>query len=487
MGAHIITNSLVESISVNNVNIWKKVGEHGYAELYAVIADEKEDLLIRQGLIAKYASFYTKSGSKEEKIFAGVISKVEVYHERTQKTAYIRLEGATKELETKIRTRTFQNEGMTYDALLAKVNEAYPGIEMKQNIGNGKSLGKLIVQYKEDDWTFMKRLASIHNQQLITKYDEKCISYHFGLNNSAEPKEINEISYAIGNLTKEYLHKSENEVPDIAPIDFEYAEVISKDFIELGDMVKFHNSIWSVYEVNGSFEKAEMIYTYKLRRKNGFKVETLFNWNLTGASLNCKILNIQNDTVKVCVDVDGVQDEGTAKWFPFSTVYSSPDGTGWYCMPEKGDSARLYFPNEKEEDGYIISAIHVSGGGNTEAAAGSGGSSKAAGGNAEAQAPRTNPDNKVISNKFNKEIRLTPTQIVMTNNDGTSVTIDDTKGILIESTKKITIKSDEEVSILSTQAAVNVKAKEAVEMVQGESKIIMHENITFEGARFFMQ
>ena len=198
-------------------------------------------------------------------------------------------------------------------------------------------------------------------------------------------------------------------------------------------------------------------------------VETLYNWGLTGASLNASVIAVSNDTVKVAVDVDGGQEESKAKWFPYSTVYSSPDGTGWYCMPEKGDHVRLYFPDEIEDDGYIISSIHT---GNTGAASG-------------ANAPRSNPDNKSISNKYNKQIQLTPTTIVMTNNNGMSITLDDEEGISIVSDKKISIQSEDEIDILSTNAAINVNAEEQIVLSQNSSKITMKDSITIE--KFFME
>ena len=63
--------------------------------------------------------------------------------------------------------------------------------------------------------------------------------------------------------------------------------------------------------------------------------------------------------VKINLEIDGNQDEGTARWFPYSTVYSSPDGTGWYCMPEVGDAIRLYFPDNEEKNAYAISSVNL--------------------------------------------------------------------------------------------------------------------------------
>lgn len=131
----------------------------------------------------------------------------------------------------------------------------------------------------------------------------------------------------------------------------------------------------------------------------------------------------------------------------------------------------MYFPDEIEDDGYIISSIHT---GNTGAASG-------------ANAPRSNPDNKSISNKYNKQIQLTPTTIVMTNNNGMSITLDDEEGISIVSDKKISIQSEDEIDILSTNAAINVNAEEQIVLSQNSSKITMKDSITVEGSKVYMQ
>lgn len=34
-------------------------------------------------------------------------------------------------------------------------------------------------------------------------------------------------------------------------------------------------------------------------------------------------------------------------------------GSGWYCMPEKGDEIRLYIRTVKEKHAYVISSVHL--------------------------------------------------------------------------------------------------------------------------------
>ena len=466
MEKYIITNSIVKMISVIYFKMHKKVGEHGYAIVKGMIAASDENKVIRSVLTNEFASFYTQENGKDKPLFCGVILSVDISNESGVKIATIKLGDGTRLLSNDIRTRTFQNVNMTYEELVSTVSASYQNINILQNVACGVPLGKLIVQYKEDDWTFLTRLASLHNQPLIPRYDKENVSCDFGLNTQKKEYGIEVLCYSKGNCKKEY-HKD----LDILPGDFNYIKVTTRDFRELGEKVKFDGQSLYIYQVDSVLRGAEIIHTYELRSKRGFMVETLYNWGLTGASLNASVIAVSNDTVKVAVDVDGGQEESKAKWFPYSTVYSSPDGTGWYCMPEKGDHVRLYFPDEIEDDGYIISSIHT---GNTGAASG-------------ANAPRSNPDNKSISNKYNKQIQLTPTTIVMTNNNGMSITLDDEEGISIVSDKKISIQSEDEIDILSTNAAINVNAEEQIVLSQNSSKITMKDSITVEGSKVYMQ
>ena len=150
------------------------------------------------------------------------------------------------------------------------------------------------------------------------------------------------------------------------------------------------------------------------------------------------------------------------RWLPYATVYSTPDGTGWYCMPEVGDSIRLYAPNEHDEQVYVASAVHlplVSG------------------------PERSNPDFKSIMNKQRKEILFTPGTLLMTNNKGMSIELSDHEGIKIVSDKAIVIQSDSSVNITSTTSDLSVFAPERITFKQGNTEMDMQEKLMLKGAQ----
>lgn len=293
--------------------------------------------------------------------------------------------------------------------------------------------------------------------------------------------------------------KKENKVPGIVPDDFGFYKVKSRKYLELGERTDFLARTFFVYESVSIFDGEELMHTYTLRRAGGFQTVYGHNSGIIGASLDATILATKNDTVKVAVAVDGGQKESEAKWFPYSTVYSSPDGTGWYCMPEKGDKVRLYFPNEFEEDGYIISSINLGNTGEQSAPAGDGtaGSSAGSAGGAvsgtaggaaasAASAPRSNPDMKTISTKNGKEVTLTPTTIIMTNNKGMMVVLDDAEGITIASDKNVVITAAENM-IIKSDGEIDIQATDSIQLVKGNSKLTLKDELEIEGVRYKMQ
>ncbi len=140
-------------------------------------------------------------------------------------------------------------------------------------------------------------------------------------------------------------------------------------------------------------------------------------------------------------------------------------------MPEENDRVRLYFPDEKEENGYIISAVHENIGQANE----------------YQENARTNPDNKSICTRFGKQIELTPTRISITNNQGMQIVLDDDSGIQMISDKDIVMESEGTINVVSASDTVSMTALKAIELKQGNSKIMLKDNIIVEGAKFKVQ
>lgn len=468
MRARMIYLSGIQLNDILHCAVEKEVNQHGRATIIGYIDSESETELLNN-VSQNYFLEIVMSGEHEgekETLFQGVIETVNIESTGDLKKATIILIGGTRLMDRKKNDRAFQNAALTYDDLIKAVNLPYGDADCIIRSDN-QPIQDMITQYQETDWEFVKRLATRLSCVIVPYYKLPAIRYSIGPDDGNVPVELEVISYSEISNVGEFFERQLNGMAQTMLQDANYIKLESRDFCDLGEAVLFQGKSLLVYSVKSELRDSEMIHTYLLKRKEGFSAPRQYNYNMIGASVDGQILAVKNDTVKVRMAIDQLQNTATAKWFAYSTVYSSPDGTGWYCMPEEGDRVRIYFPNEKEEEAYAISSINMSGGG-------SGGS-------------RSNPDNKSISTKYGKTVELTPTMIVLKNNKGMSITMDDNEGITIVSDQDVTIQSKENLSLSSTSDAVNIEASESIELIQGGTKITLKDDVIVEGAKFKLQ
>jgi len=239
-----------------------------------------------------------------------------------------------------------------------------------------------------------------------------------------------------------------------------YKKFNMDSFRRICNRVSFKDSDFLIYEIERKYINFELVNTYHIKLKEGFKVPKYNNENITGSSLDAKVIDVAGDMVKAHVLVDENQEISAAKWFSYSTIYSSPDGSGWYAMPEVGDSIRLYFPTAKEKHGYIINSVHI---------------------NADQPAQRADPNDKLLMNKYGKFILLKPNGVFISNGGGLNIELIDDSGISIKSDKKIEINAKASVNIESQTESVNILGKEGVYLTQEKGEIEIKDNISFKG------
>ena len=203
-----------------------------------------------------------------------------------------------------------------------------------------------------------------------------------------------------------------------------------------------------------------MNYTYFMKSRAALQVPLFWNDKIKGCSLLGNVTNVKNEKVQMVFYDDENQENSGKYWFSFSTVYSSADGSGWYCMPEIGDRVRLYFPASQESKAYVASAYHE-----------------------EGSSLRQHPERKFWRNKDGKEIQLSPERIVLTNNDGTYIELSDNDGIEIVSEGSVTIKAKENLHIRSQESSIELSAPKQIYLKQGNTEMNLGGNVSMQGAK----
>jgi len=324
------------------------------------------------------------------------------------------------------------------------------------------SLGQFTVQYWETDWAFAKRLASRLNTFVVPADTMEGTRFYFGTPCINGYVLDDSVDYEIMKDYKVCDEKKRLGLRDAGEADALYYVVELRDIFAVGDMVQLQGMNLHVARIVTCLVGQEFVHTYYLQHKQGLRMPRYCNEKMIGASLEGQVLAVQRDEVQIWITRDENVEQKVVQWFPFATVYSSPDGTGWYMMPEPGDQARLYMPDEEEARAVVFNALHV------------------------ASEARRNPDIKSMRNKFGKEIRFTPNTLVMTNNTGMEISIIDGEGIRIDSNKNIFIKTDGNIDI-SSGAGLSMLAADSVVVRQGGTSLVVDDNIAFIGGQLNMQ
>lgn len=443
------------------------VSNHGRATVRGYISEENAENYWNQSYQETRCTI-TGIGESGERItlFCGITEDLQIIYENGLHILEIQVISYTKLMDLKERTRTFQEASMLYSAMLKTIGENYEDSSFVMTEGESETLRELVVQYSETDWEFINRMATHFQTVILPEYQLGGEKYYFGVPEKKNGVKIESSEYRMEKGVNEFLYKKKNKV-ELLESDERYYQVKTRDACVLGEEVNFLGNALFVHHVNGYWQGQELIFEYRLKIKNGFKVPYQYNPRVIGASLEGNITSVQADQVQVLLAVDVDQKNVGKKWFAYSTVYSSPDGTGWYAMPEKDDLIRLYFPTQEDPEGYVISSVHLE----------------------TSNQARSNPDYKSIRNKYDKEVLFTPNSLILKNNKASgegelSISLLDDEGIVIRSDKMIRIETKDQLEVISQTSVIEMIAKEELLLKQAEaSSILMKENISLQGAQ----
>lgn len=458
-----IKTSVIHFLTLAEFESKSQINQHGCARVSGYISGKEKDRLIEMIEEETWVQVWFYNEENEKNIlFCGYIEDMNIHTEADTFFLTAVLKTGTGKMDMSEHIGVYQNASTSCQKILESKIKAYTKGKLLMGIQAGNT-GKMLVQYRETDWEFAKRIAALKKTVLIANEKSIGVKYTFGVAKEGGHELSSYESYSIVNLIAEYQKKKKYGMTEKDAVAY---HVKTREIFYLGDTVRFLGEKYIVGEVIRKWEGSEICNYYMLETVGALKQIPYSNSGIIGASLKGVVSEIQKDTVKIIIFEDETEGWAGQKWFAYSTIYSSPDGTGWYCMPEQGDSIRLYFPNEDEEEAYVNSSVNEQ---------------------SSDSSARSNPDNKSIKNKQGKEILFKPDRLTMTNNNGMSIEIIDDEGILIESDKSITIKAKENIGLISAEQGVEMSASDKIIFQQGDTKMELAEDITIQGGRVNMQ
>ena len=455
-----------EYIALQELEIYKTLNEHATADVTMRIKDEwKEEymgILAGETWVSITGIEKADAGEINAVLFNGIVTGYSFRQDGYETLMKLNITSGTILMDLKQHFRVFQREEALCTGIHQKIAAAYLNNQVLCMEGEQDKTEGVLVQFQETDWEFLKRLAGRTGLYLVPDALKKGTGYTIGLPEGTKRTiETDKLQTLLD--FGEYMEKSRNGMTSLQSADMVELVIESREIFQLGDVITYNGKEYFICKIQTSYQDAECIHKYFLRTKEALKVLPTENKALQGCSFDAVITDVSKDKVQV----DIMQDEWKAadgkKWFLYSTVYSSADGTGWYCMPEIGDSVRFYVP-DKSENSFILSAVHK-----------------------ETDSARQNPDYKSLKTKYGKEILFTPDSILMTNNNGMMVELNDNEGITLTSDKDIVIQADENLTISSASASLLIAADDKVQVKQGGTTMTLSDDIYFTGGEFRIQ
>lgn len=454
----IVVNPFVE-LEVEEYESVQEINEHVSVRLKGQIPYDKKDEYMQICRQSGWIQVRVISEKTEHALFCGVVTCGTAKVIGNTCSMELNLQSGTVLMDEKKKIRSFQAEKLTYDGVLAVCNQGYESVAVDFSFGKGQAIDHFVMQYMETDWEFIKRLASLKHQIILPECLAAGVKYSLGIPEREEISLYDQIEFQTVCDMEEYRQKTK-EGMNIALADISSYVWESREIYRPGCWCKISGQKHYIWKIETKMKGSELYHTYFMRPKNGLSQSVQYNANLSGATLFGTVSAVENDRIQLKMTDDENREQPEARWFPYATDYSSPDGSGWYCMPEIGDKVRLYFPNSRDQEAYSVSAYHESG--------------------AEL---RQNPERKFWRNKEGKEIQLAPGRILLTNNNGTYVELSDTEGVNIVSGGPVTLSSGGMLRISSASSSIELSAPNKVKIKQGDTEMNLGGDLNMSGAQ----
>lgn len=450
-----------EFLSLQKVESIKELNKHGEIQITGLIEFEKSQQYMKKASVETWVSVKIITENDEVKqFFNGILTGLQLKQEGQSCVLTIEIKTGSMLLDIKPHIRSFQDLALTYSDVLHSCLNSSGGKAImldKKNI----SINRLLIQYNETDWDFIKRLSTYAGTIIIPEDATPGKKIYFGFRTTTGVELLNPDSYQMEQGYEVYEKKK------VAGVGVELSDMVSykvrtREIYSLGDNVIFQGKVFVIKKIISWLEGQELYNEYNLVTQCGGLSPVTYNDRLSGISLKANVTAVERTKVQIRIQEDENKDHCKAQWFDYATIYSTPDGTGWYCMPEIGDEVRLLVPDREEKHAYVVGSMHV-------------GMSNG----------RIDPEKKSWKNRQNKEVLLTPDSIVFQNNKGLLIELSDQEGIKIVSNKNISVQSEGDIEIRS-KAGTNISANSYLLMRQGGASIHMTDEINIGGGKIYM-
>ena len=399
------------------------VNDHGWA---VVEGEAGEDALEQlQGAVAgrEQVIMARDESGVEQPLFAGIIHTAGLVTYGGYNRLRIELQSGTILMDRVKKSRSFQDVGQTYSQVAQRVASGYEDGAVIPTVGQDKPLGVPVIQYRETDWEFLKRMASWCGGVVVPETHYAYPRIWFGFPERAFTCAFPEDCYTTG-ISQRYYELG-GPVAGYRRADFLYYDVPSSQLCDLGWYTVFKGQEFLICEKWAKLERGELTFIYRLGKPGLGWGRKQYNEKISGMTILGEVLSTERETVRLKLNID----EGWAPGGPYAYTWRPETGNMMYCMPQAGTRVSLYFPNYDEQAAMAVNCVRTNG----------------------ASCDRmSDPSRRSFVTEHGKEMNLYPDVMSLLGGANGSIRLADEEGVFVKTDKKITV---------AAQKGVYLKAK----------------------------
>ncbi|MDQ0718860.1 hypothetical protein QF049_000121 [Paenibacillus sp. W4I10] len=441
---------------LEGVQITRQVNEHAKLYVSGIIPEEDgpgilqvqaegESIVLRQ---------VDENGRSVRRLFHGVMTSLSVHLSGGVYRFELEALSNSYQMDMRIEERAFQNRGWTFKELIQFIMNSYRYSDVMDQVTENTSLSGLVLQYKETDWMFLRRLASRFGTVLVPEITAASPKLYIGLPAGKlwkwpedQPyqvrKELAGIDWLSSGTEDRYIIQGPKGSQGVLQYTVESVETYA-----LGDKVELPDGReLTVVYAHSRLESGLLMTTYRMVLEDHIRVPRCNLSDLIGLSLYGEVVRVIHDHIQIKLPMDeGPMTEGSACPYPVAPVYAAEGHSGLYMMPEIGDQVELYFPSSLESGAYIRHSI-------------SEGKRSTNGGT----------EHKVWGHPAGSSIGMSPDEVTLQAGSGLTITLND-QGIVLNSPGNLSIQGS---NILLAAGKIEATAPEAIWLLGGGGSFIL--------------
>ncbi|MDR2022923.1 MAG: hypothetical protein LBQ71_06640 [Hungatella sp.] len=432
---------------IKKLKIEQSLDNHAAAYITGVLKEENHEAIHR---LTSQTNIKIKAKTEEGEniIFSGIPEKATIKRAHDVYAIAIVLKSHSVRLDIQKKRRSFQNQNNPYGSLFKTILQEYEG-DIWDAASRGAVQNGALIQYEETDWEFLKRTASRVGAKLFPEIRSDRPRIYIGIPEGNRYDEKG-MDYCLEKKLEDYLYSQENHGGWSEQEILSYRLESMEDY-QLGDKITYQGITFTVAEKITELKKGILAYQYRFQIKSGLKQNIRYNPKLKGVSVEGKVLAVEKDKVKLHLSIDSNQNPSDAAWYPFSTSYASEGTTGWYSMPQEGDSVRLYMPTADESEAYVQALNRLDG---------------------EENPKVQDPAVKYYGTSHGKEMKLAPKELTFSAAENVLyLKMGHETGIEISSPQDIHIKTQKK--LLGECQTLEIESKEKILLATQSSGIIV--------------